>query len=134
MSNLNIYDVRGNKNIKAAEVEINGQPIKVAVVNGIGNIDPIMKDIEAGTSPYSFIEVMTCPGGCVGGGGQPLPRSNTKIKKRQQGLYEIDQNKKLRCSFESPAIQQIYKEYFEQPGSKKAHTLLHTHYCPRTDD
>lgn len=134
MSNLNIYEVRGNKNIKAAEVEINGQPIKVAVVNGIGNIGSIMKDIEAGTSPYSFIEVMSCPGGCVGGGGQPIPSSKTKIKKRQQGLYEIDQNKKLRCSFESPAIQQIYKEYFEQPGSEKAHKLLHTHYFPRTND
>lgn len=132
MSKLEVNEVRGNKNIKEAEIDINGSSIKVAVVNGIGNVDAVIKDIQEGKSPYTFIEVMSCPGGCVGGGGQPIPRDESKVRMRQQGLYEIDRSKKYRSSHENPSIIQIYKEFFEKPGSHKAHELLHTEYHSRS--
>ncbi len=131
MPRLEINTVRGNKNLKEAEVTIENKTIKVAVVNGIGNVDPVIKDIKDGFSPYSFIEVMACPGGCVAGGGQPLPRTNEKIKQRQQGVYEIDRVKKLRCSHDNKSIQTLYSEFLEKPGSHKAHELLHTKYHAR---
>lgn len=128
---LEIFDVRGNKNIKEAEIDLDGKIIKVAVVNGIGNVSDVIKDVKAGTSPYSFVEVMACPSGCVGGGGQPIPRNESKIKQRQQGLYDIDRGKTLRCSHDNPQIQTAYNEYLEKPGSHKAHELLHTTYVAR---
>jgi iron-only hydrogenase group A len=131
MPRLEVYGVRGNKNIKEAEVEIGDQTVKVAVVNGIGNIDPLIKDIKEGRSPYSFIEVMACPGGCVAGGGQPLPKDNEKIKMRQQGLYDIDRTKKIRLSHENEAVKALYEEFLKEPGGHKAHEYLHTTYHKR---
>ncbi|PKL13035.1 MAG: ferredoxin, partial [Spirochaetae bacterium HGW-Spirochaetae-6] len=131
MPRLEIYGVRGNKNVKVVEIDIDGTVIKVAVVNGIGNIDPIIRDIKEGKSPYAFVEVMACPGGCVAGGGQPIPRVEDKIRQRQQGVYNIDRSKRLRLSHDNPAIQVLYSEYLEKPGSHKAHDILHTDYHPR---
>ncbi|HCL56737.1 MAG TPA: ferredoxin, partial [Spirochaetia bacterium] len=97
----------------------------------IGNIPVVIEAIREKKSPYTFIEVMSCPGGCLGGGGQPIPRNMSKIKKRQQGIYEVDRGKKLRCSHENLSVQQLYTEFLEHPGSHKSHQYLHTHYHSR---
>ena len=126
--------VRGYEGFKEATVEINGQPIKVAAVNGLSNARKIMEDIKAGTSPYTAIEVMACPGGCINGGGQPFHNqkmSRTIIGKRMEGLYTADRSKKDRISLKNPYIQKLYKEYLGEVGGERAHELLHTHFTPR---
>ncbi len=95
-----------------------------------------MDDVRAGVSPYDFIEIMSCPGGCVNGGGQPIKtayeRNNKDIRTiRAKSIYEQDANMTLRKSHENPAIQQLYKDYLGEPNSHKAHEILHTSYEPR---
>ncbi|MEE9430983.1 MAG: iron hydrogenase small subunit, partial [Melioribacteraceae bacterium] len=107
--------------------------IKVAVVNGIGNIGSILDDIEKGESPYHFIEVMACPGGCINGGGQPIHQKMEKVVKRVQALYEIDEKAKHRMSHENDSIKKIYADYFIKPNSHKAHEILHTTYTDRKE-
>ena len=87
-----------------------------------------MEQVKAGTSPYDFIEIMACPGGCIGGGGQPIGTTNAIRKKRMASLYQIDRSLPLRKSHENPEIQTLYKEFLGEPLSEKSHELLHTHY------
>ena len=87
-----------------------------------------MEQVRKGVSPYDFIEVMACPGGCIGGGGQPIGTTNAIKKKRMQALYEIDKNLPVRKSHENPVLQALYKDFLGTPGEGKAHELLHTHY------
>ncbi|MCD6461111.1 iron hydrogenase small subunit [bacterium] len=129
--------IRGMKGIKEATINIQGKEIKVAVGHGLKNAKILMEQVEAGTSPYHFIEIMGCPGGCVGGGGQPyaganaIPLDEEIIKLRAKALYTIDEKKVIRKSHRNPEIQHIYKEFLGKPLSEVSHKYLHTHYKPR---
>jgi NADH-quinone oxidoreductase subunit G len=126
-----LFDLRGGGGVKECTVEVNGMDVNVAVVNGIGNVDPILEEIKNGQSKYHFVEVMACPGGCINGGGQPIHQKPEKIDKRVQALYEIDEKAKHRMSHENEAVKKIYDEFFIEPNSHKAHDILHTSYTDR---
>jgi len=136
---VNFTEVRGFDGIKEATFVLAGKEIKIAVAHGMKNAKPIMDDIRAGKSPYTFIEIMCCPGGCINGGGQSyvrptmLPNEDLDIldtykAKRAAALYSEDERQTLRQSHNNPQIQQLYKEYLGEPNSHKAHELLHTTY------
>jgi NADP-reducing hydrogenase subunit HndD len=139
---IKFESVRGMDGLKEAEININGSVIKVAVASGMKNAKVLMDQIREGNSPYTFIEIMGCPGGCVNGGGQPyvkpmfLPNEDTNIldtfkQKRAAALYSEDERQTLRQSHHNTQIQQLYKEFLGEPNSHKAHELLHTHYGAR---
>jgi NADH-quinone oxidoreductase subunit G/NADP-reducing hydrogenase subunit HndD len=131
LEKIDFEAVRGLKGIKTAEIEINDMKVKVAVSNSLSNARVLLDEIQQGKSPYTFIEIMTCPGGCIGGGGQPIP-TNTEIRqKRMEAIYREDKNKPLRKSHENPAVKELYKEFLGEPLSEKSHHLLHTHYKER---
>lgn len=128
--------VRGTDGIKRAEVEIAGKKIKAAVAHGLGNARKLLDAIKAGEETYDFIEIMACPGGCVTGGGQPIVPAKVHMDidlkaERAKALYTEDKSLPIRKSHENPVIKKLYDEYFEKPGSHKAHELLHTHYVKR---
>lgn len=128
--------VRGLPGVKETEVEIAGNMVRIAVAHGLGNVEfvinKVQKALSEGTEPpYHFIEVMACPGGCVGGGGQPYGVTDGLRETRAAALYTEDEKKTLRFSHENPFIKQIYKEFLGKPLSKKSHDLLHTKYVPR---
>lgn len=131
LDNLDFQQVRGLQGIKSASIPINGIEINIAVVNGIGNVSPILDEIEKGESKYHFIEVMACPGGCINGGGQPIHQKPEKVKKRVQALYEIDSKMKNRKSHENESVKKLYKEFLGEPNGHIAHEILHTHYINR---
>jgi len=124
---LEFNEIRGMGGIKEGKIIIDGKEIRFAAANGLHNAREILKR----KNDYHFIEIMSCPGGCIGGGGQPIPSTKEKIKKRMQAIYEEDRKLPLRKSHENPIVQKIYKEYLDKPLSKKAHMLLHTYYCKR---
>ena len=127
--------VRGLEGSKEAVVPIAGVgDVRVAVAHGLGNARKLLDKIKAGGPQYHFIEVMACPGGCVAGGGQPIPVSNEKRRLRAEALYAEDKGSKNRKSHENPAIKQIYAEYLGEPLGQKSHKLLHTKYTPRSKD
>ncbi len=133
LGNVDFVSVRGQAGIKEADVDIDGTVVKVAVVSGLGNASKLLEDIKAGKKKYHFVEIMSCPGGCINGGGQPYVSSQvlnkTDIKSlRSKAIYDIDKNMTIRKSHDNPYIQQIYKEYLGKPNSELAHKLLHTHY------
>lgn len=139
--NLNIMPVRGMEGVKEATIKIEGAlpawkflegaEVKVAIAHGLTNARQLMKQLEAGKSPYHFIEVMACPGGCIGGGGQPIPTSMDIRKKRTEAIYAEDEALTIRKSHENPEVQHIYKDFLEKPLGHKSHELLHTHYKKR---
>ncbi len=136
LEKLEYTQVRGEKGIKRAELSLGGMPIKVVVASGLSNARKIMEEIKNGTADYQFVEIMACPGGCVMGGGQPIKsskiRSAVDVRKlRADSLYSIDEASTIRKSHENPAIQKIYQEFLEKPGSHKAHKYLHTHYTAK---
>ena len=139
---ITFKEVRGFDGLKEAEIDLNGTKIKVAVAHGMKNAKPLLDDIRAGKSPYTFIEIMGCPGGCINGGGQPfvkpcfLPNEDDNIldtykEKRAKVLYSEDEKQILRQSHRNTQIQQLYKDYLGEPNSHKAHELLHTTYHSR---
>ena len=136
---INFTEVRGFDGIKEATLNLAGNEIKIAVAHGMKNAKPIMDDIRAGKSPYTFIEIMCCPGGCINGGGQSYIRPSLLInedadiidtykQKRADALYSEDERQTYRQSHNNPQIQQLYAEYLGEPNSHKAHELLHTTY------
>ena len=131
LQSLEFQAVRGMEGIKEATVDVEGLPVKVAVAHGLSNAKTLMDRVRAGEAQYHFIEIMACPGGCLGGGGQPIPTSLEIRKKRAQAIYREDRNLPLRKSHENPDVQLIYKEFLDHPLSEKSHHLLHTHYAPR---
>ena len=131
LDKLDFMDVRGLEGIKTAEVDLNGLKVRVAVANGLGNARKLLEEVQAGKSPYHFIEIMCCPGGCLGGGGQPIPTNMEVKKKRAEAIYREDAGKPIRKSHENPAVQAIYKEFLGAPLSEKSHHLLHTTYTKR---
>lgn len=136
VENVDYHEIRGTEGIKEAVYHIAGMDVKVAAVSGLKNADAVLKKIQSGEADYQFVEIMCCPGGCVNGGGQPVQpadvRNFTDLKaERAKALYDEDKNLPLRKSHESPLIKKVYAEYLGEPGSHKAHELLHTHYVPR---
>ena len=132
LAKLDFEDVRGLEGIKSADIDIDGMILKVAVANGLGNARVLMEQIQKGESPYHFIEIMCCPGGCLGGGGQPISDNPDIKKKRAEAIYREDAGKAIRKSHENPEITEIYKDFLGEPNSEKAHHLLHTEYCDRS--
>lgn len=136
LDKVEFTQVRGTEGIKEATYEVAGKTISVAVASGIENAKTLCEQIKNGECKYQFIEIMACPGGCVNGGGQPIQsafvRRNTDIRAlRAKVLYDIDDNSKLRKSHENEFIKKIYADYFGEPGSHKAHEILHTSYVKR---
>ena len=131
LANINFTAVRGMEGIKEAEVDMNGTKVKVAVAHTLGNARKLFEQIEKKESPYAFIEVMTCPGGCLGGGGQPIPTTWEIRKKRAESIYLEDSNKPIRKSHENPQIVTLYKEFLKEPLGHMSHNLLHTTYDKR---
>lgn len=124
--------LHGYDTIRIAEVDIKGTPIRVGVAFGLGNVRKLLEDIRDGKEKVDLIEVMACPGGCVGGGGQPYHHGNFDvIKKRIEALNNVDRTSTIRKSHDNPYIKKLYDEYLEKPGSHKSHKLLHTHYLER---
>ena len=132
LPNLKVQAVRGFDDVKEAHLEINGMMVGVAVVNGLGNAKKLLDAIKSGEkTDLHFIEVMTCPGGCVGGGGQPYGTTHDKVRARMQTLYNIDACETLRVSHKNPELKQLYDEFLGEPNGEKAHELLHTFYHER---
>lgn len=136
LKKLDFEAVRGEEGIKKATVKIGDNEVKVAVAHGLANAQKIMEEIKSGKAEYQFVEIMACPGGCVMGGGQPIKtskqRSEYDVRKlRADCLYDIDEKSTIRKSHENPTIKKLYKEFLEEPGSNKAHELLHTTYHKR---
>ena len=128
---INFTSVRGMEGIKEAQVEMNGLTVKVAVAHTLKNARVLFDQIQKGESPYTFIEVMTCPGGCLGGGGQPIPTTWEIRKQRAVSIYQEDLNKPLRKSHENPQIAALYQEFLKEPLGDLSHHLLHTEYEKR---
>ena len=130
---IDFKNLRKNNGIKEAEIQIGNRKHIVAIVQGLKNASMVLDEIKDGKSKYSFIEIMTCPGGCVNGGGQPIvdeSKFSTEdvIKLRSSALYKADKNSKYRKSYQNPAVIEIYDKVFKTPNSKKAHKYLHTSY------
>lgn len=117
-----------NNGVQEAEFKIDDITVRTAVVSGLGNTRALLNKIEAGEVHYDFVEVMACPGGCVGGGGQPIHDGQELAFERGKNLYYLDENMELRFSHENPDILAMYEEFFEKPNSHKAHMLLHTEH------
>ena len=121
-------EVRGMEYTREAEIEVGGQKVKIAVVHTLKSAMQMLERIKKGEADYQFIEVMACPGGCIGGGGQPVP-VNAEIRRlRREGLFSCDRASELRKSHENPEIIELYKTWLGEPLGEKAHNLLHTHY------
>ena len=139
--NLNIMPVRGMEGVKEASVKIEGcvdewkflegAELKLAIAHGLTNAKKVMSAVRDGKADYHFIEIMACPGGCLGGGGQPIPTSIDIRQKRSEAIYAEDEGLPVRKSHENPEVQQLYKDFLGEPLGHKSHELLHTHYKPR---
>jgi NADH-quinone oxidoreductase subunit G len=131
LENLDITPVRGMEGIKTAKVKVGDLEVNVAVAHGLGNARKLCEEVKAGKSPYHFIEIMACPGGCVGGGGQPLSFDLARRSIRGTGLYSEDKALPLRRSHENPSVKKIYADFLVKPLGEQSHHLLHTKYTPR---
>ena len=131
LESLDFEDVRGMEGIKEAKVALDGTTLSVAVAHGLGNARVLLDAVRGGTADYQFIEIMCCPGGCLGGGGQPIPVDAEIRRKRAEAIYEADRLLPIRKSHENPAVQQLYAEFLGKPLSHRSHELLHTTYTRR---
>ena len=136
LKSLDFTEVRGTDGIKEASYTVNGMEVKVCVVSGLANANTIMEKVKNGTAVYHFIEIMGCPGGCVNGGGQPIQHAVVRNfvdlrARRAAALYEADKDMPMRKSHESEAVKRLYDEFLGEPGSHKAHEVLHTSYVAR---
>jgi iron only hydrogenase large subunit-like protein len=135
---LDFTDVRAVEGQREADVQLGDQTLHVGVANGLDNAKQLLDKVVSGETEFHVIEVMACPGGCIGGGGQPYPPTGHKVldpellAKRAQALYSVDGGKQLRRSHENPAIHEVYERFLGEIGGPKAHELLHTKYAPRT--
>lgn len=132
LEDVNITAVRGMEGVREAEVPVGDITLKAAVAHGLANAREVLEGIKSGRfADYHFIEIMCCPGGCIGGGGQPQPTSEEIRKKRAEAIYDEDEAMTIRKSHENPAVAALYKEFLGEPLSHKSHDLLHTHYTSR---
>jgi iron only hydrogenase large subunit-like protein len=127
---LDFVAVRGFEGVKEASVALGDTEVKVAVAHGLGNARRLMDAIRAKKADYHFIEVMACPGGCIGGGGNPI-KNWRKMEPRLDAVYREDKNMPLRKSHENPAVKKLYEDFLGEPCGHKSHELLHTHYVVR---
>lgn len=126
---MDFNELRGMEGIRSATIDFDGLPINIGIAHGLGNARKLLEDVRSGKANYHAIEVMACPGGCIGGGGQPLHHGDSSIlKARAAAIYREDAEKPIRKSHENPYIQKLYEEFLGKPMSEKAHHLLHTHY------
>ena len=132
MADPKIAPLRGLASRKEAHVEIDGQQVGVAVVSGLGSARALLDEVREGRDDLHFIEVMTCPGGCIAGGGQPLGADLNAIRKRMEALYRIDRDEPVRFSHRNEEVRRLYDEFLGEPYSHRSHQLLHTHYEART--
>ncbi|MGE5458953.1 MAG: [Fe-Fe] hydrogenase large subunit C-terminal domain-containing protein, partial [Methanobacterium sp.] len=128
LEDLEFSEVRGMQGIKEAEVNLDGTLVRVAVAQTLSNARILMEQAAAGASPYHFIEVMACPGGCIGGGGQPITRSSEQREHRMQAIYLEDRGKAVRKSHENYELQTLYNDFLHEVLGHKSHELLHTQY------
>jgi NADP-reducing hydrogenase subunit HndD len=129
LNKLEFNELRGMEGVRSATIDFDGTPINIGIAHGLGNARKLLEQIVAGESHYHAIEIMACPGGCIGGGGQPLHHGDSNvIKARAAALYREDEGKPIRKSHENPEIVKLYEEFLGKPMSEKAHQLLHTHY------
>ncbi|MDF1576368.1 MAG: NADH-dependent [FeFe] hydrogenase, group A6 [Bacteroidales bacterium] len=129
LENVEFEQLRGMEGIRSATVDFDGLDIKIGIAHGLGNARKLLDEVRAGKSKYHAIEVMACPGGCIGGGGQPLHHGDSSIlKARTKAIYLEDEGKTIRKSHKNPYILKLYDEFLGEPLSEKAHELLHTHY------
>lgn len=132
---LEFEEIRGLKGVKETSLQIQGKEIRIAVAHGLGHVSEVLERVrkfkEKGEILYHFIEVMACPGGCIGGGGQPYGITDEVRRKRIEGLYSDDRSRKIRTSHENPEVQELYRSFLEKPLSHKSHELLHTTYIAR---
>ncbi len=128
LARLEFDEVRGMDGVKQATVDLNGTTVKVAIAHGLAHARKIMDMIKSGQADFTFIEVMCCPGGCIGGGGQPYSTTNDVRRARIESLYEIDSAQPIRKSHDNPDIQTIYRDFLMAPLGEKSHHLLHTTY------
>ncbi len=133
LSNMDVKAVRGFDGIKEATVPIGDLDVKVVVANGLSNARKVLDEIQSGQRDAHFIEVMTCPGGCINGGGQPIETSPEAVQARMRSLYRIDAKNKNRTSHTNTAIKRLYDEYLGEPLGEKSHHLLHTSYTSRSE-
>jgi NADP-reducing hydrogenase subunit HndD len=129
LEKVDFEQLRGLEGIRSATIDFNGVDINIGIAHGLGNARKLLEEIKAGKSQYHAIEIMACPSGCIGGGGQPLHHGNSEVlKARQKAIYREDAGKAIRKSHENPDIIRLYDEFLGKPMSEKAHQLLHTHY------
>jgi len=132
LKKIDFTQLRGLDGIREARVEIGGHKLKIVIAHGLGNAREILEEIRDGKLECHAIEIMACPSGCVGGGGQPYHGNHLEVlRKRAEALYDEDEAKTIRLSHENPEVQRLYKEFLGEPYSEKAHELLHTHYHKR---
>ena len=133
LEKVEFNELRGMENIRHATIDFNGLPINIGIAHGLGNARKLLEDIRAGKSQFHAIEIMACPGGCIGGGGQPYHHGDSSIlKARAAAIYREDAGKPIRKSHENPFIIELYKEFLEKPLGEKSHHLLHTHYFDKS--
>jgi NADH-quinone oxidoreductase subunit G len=133
---LEFEKIRGLDGVKIMETRIDDTPVRVAVAHGLANVEVVLDGIRKASAegtevPYDFVEVMACPGGCIGGGGQAWNVNDEIRRKRIEGLYNDDRNRKVRRSYQNKYIKQLYDEFLEKPLSPRAKELIHTSYQPR---
>jgi iron-only hydrogenase group A len=131
LARLDIQPLRGMKGSKEIHTKIAGLDVGAAVVSGLGNARKLLEQVRSGRSDIQFIEVMTCPGGCINGGGQPIGADTNAAIARMQALYKIDQQDDIRVSHKNPWVVRLYEEFLGQPLGETSHHLLHTHYAKR---
>lgn len=133
LEKVEFNELRGLENIRHATIDFNGLPINIGIAHGLGNARKLLEDVQAGKSQFHAIEIMACPGGCIGGGGQPYHHGDSEIiKKRAAAIYREDAGKPIRKSHENPFIIELYKEFLGKPLSVKSHHLLHTRYFDKS--
>ena len=132
LERIDFEELRGMQGIREATIDFGAISLRIGIAHSLGNARKLAEEVKNGTSPYHAIEIMACPGGCIGGGGQPFHRGDMDVlRKRASALYLADREKPLRKSHENPYIQQLYKEYLGEPCGSLSHKLLHTHYYKR---
>lgn len=135
LERVEFENLRGMEGIRSAKVDFDGLELNIGIAHGLGNARKLLNEVRAGTSKYHAIEIMACPGGCIGGGGQPYHHGNSEIlSKRAAAIYSEDERKTIRKSHDNPSIIKLYKEFLGEPGSHKAHRLLHTEYFPKSNE
>jgi NADP-reducing hydrogenase subunit HndD len=133
LEEVDFVQLRGFENIRHATIDFDGLPINIGIAHGLGNARKLLEDIESGKSRFHAIEIMACPGGCIGGGGQPYHYGESEIlKKRASAIYREDAGKPIRKSHENPYIRNLYQEFLGKPMGDRSHHLLHTQYFDKS--